>query len=382
MTASIWFFLPQIYSGLPLDRPDRAVTMSGLKFQPLVGRGFFRDAESVGIREFDRGEAVLGSDAFFDASNLSTVRLDLAGVHPDSQVALLWQTLSPSAEVHLVELHRGAAEVTWHRLDLEPDWDGQIAQVAIGVYGLHSVEPIRLRSLDFQPPTREILARFLWQDWRLFQPWRQGSANHYSGTPAETPLRPVTVMIIWLVTALVLLMIFIHWRRLAAAVWMPSALVVVLVPWLVLDGLWQARLSDQVASTRARFGGLDQAGKRGMEDDALLQAQAREVLDHLEPLRGQRLFILRESMRHEFNRLRLQYHLLPLNVYNFGHQLPEPGHARAGDYVLLLDDPGGVEFYSEDEVLVDERFRWPATLSLEQPRFLVFRLEGPGEEAF
>ena len=54
-----------------------------------------------------------------------------------------------------------------------------------------------------------------------------------------------------------------------------------------------------------------------------------------------------------FERLRLQYHLLPHNVYNFG-QYPPAGAAVAGDFILVLGAIPGLSFDEREQVL-----RWP-----------------------
>jgi hypothetical protein len=157
---------------------------------------------------------------------------------------------------------------------------------------------------------------------------------------------------------------------------LPGAVAAVMLPWLALDGLWQTRLAAQLDATQARFGGLAQPDKRAREDDVLLQAHAHAVLDALAPVRGRRLFLVRDSQRHDYHRLRLQYHLLPLNVYNFGTSLPDPGDVRPGDFVALLDDPEAVAYDPVGHVLSDADAKLPAERVLTLQRLSLYRLGG------
>lgn len=379
VAAAVWLWLPRLYAEVPLDTGVSPESIPGMGFRVEGGPASFTPGMGLALGELNRGRAVFLTEALLDVDAYPLVRLDLAGVHPDLGVTLAWRPMQPGAAWHELALHRGAAEVTWHQLAGQPGWQGRILELAVEVRGRHAFAPIELRSLALYPATRSDLARLLWQDWRVMQPWRQGSANHYRGALEHTPLMPVPVVTAWLLLALVLFRVGLHRRRLPVQAWLPAVMGMVLVAWLAVDAVWQLRLTEQVAATRERFGGLDQAERRSREEDAFLQRHAHQVLEQLQPHRGQRVFILRESVQHEYNRLRLQYHLLPLNVYNFGQTLPLPAHGRPGDHVIVLDQPPGVAFDPHTGVLDDGHRRWRASPVLELPRLDLFRLEQPLE---
>jgi len=373
--AALWLWLPQLYPTVPVDGRVTPKRLAGSLFQMVSGAGSFRDGNTLVATGLRDGQVVFQTDAFVAAQRYPLMRLDLSGVHPELTVVLLWRSPPPNRGTRVMRLERGSAATSWHLLSEVRDWHGRIADVAIGVFGQRAFEPIRLESVSFEPATRAALARLVWQDWRLFSPWSQRSANTYQGVRSSAVLHPVAVVTVWLLTTLLLLAGFARWRRLAFSTWLPAATAVVLIGWLAVDGLWQLRLADQVAATQVRYGGLDQAGKRAREDDADLHAQAGALLEAMAPVRGKRLFLVHDSVGHDFNRLRLQYHLLPLNVYNYGAELPAPADARPGDLVLLLDRPRGVRFDRAAGRLEDGHRRWPATLVMTQPRFVVFRLQ-------
>lgn len=375
VSATLWFCLPWLYPDALLDDRVASARLAGSRFHLVSGASSSVDGTALVITGLRNGRASFQTKTFFAADRYPFMRLDLSGVHPELKVLFLWRSPSPNSPWHMIGLERGSEAVTWHLLSAAPGWHDQIADVAIGVFGRRAFEPIRLESVSFEPATRAALARLVWQDWRLFAPWSQSAANNYSGVRPGAVLHPVAVVNLWLLGTLLLMAGFARWRRLTFSSWWPAAVAVVLVSWLLVDGLWQLRLADQVSATQVRYGGLDQAGKRAREDDADLQVQARALQDEIAPVRGKRLFLLHDSVGHEFNRLRLQYHLLPLNVYNFGAELPAPRVGRAGDLVLLLDRPRHLRFDRIDGVLDDGHTRWAAELVMEQPRFALFRLQ-------
>ena len=74
------------------------------------------------------------------------------------------------------------------------------------------------------------------------------------------------------------------------------------------------------------------------------------------------MFILHDSVGHNFDRLKMQYYLLPHNVYNYG-SLPPGELVKEGDYVLVLGAIAGLEYSSEESALKwGSHGRLPATL--------------------
>jgi hypothetical protein len=144
---------------------------------------------------------------------------------------------------------------------------------------------------------------------------------------------------------------------------------------MALDGLWQSRLVDQVELTQARFAGLSTSAKKNRELDSDLRLQSRQILAELEPLRGKRVFLVHDSRGHHFFRLRAQYHLLPLNVFNFGRGLPDPADVRAGDYLLVLDGSERIRFDAGSRMLRDGTLEMPARRRERLPRMTLYRLD-------
>lgn len=377
LTGAIWLTLPHWYPQArdSVSRPS-IESLPGALFSVVDGREASQDGNARVVGDLERNRVVFLTRTMFRAARYSALRLDLSGVHPDLRTELYWRTFQKPGEYHYLPLKRGAEDTTWHLLAGEEGWEGQIMEVGVVLSGLHASQPMRLESLQFRQTSRAVLGRILWQDWRVFSPWRQGSANSYAGYSDDAAFSPVAVASLWMLGSLFGLAAVGRVRRWRLQRALVPGLFVIMVPWLFLDSLWQHRLGDQLAATQQRFGAMSQADKRQMEDDAGLRRQAQSILESLAPIRGKRVFLLRDDVTgHDFHRLRLQYHLLPLNVYNFGKRLPAPEHARTGDYVLLLDEPEQVIFESGQGELRDGRNSLPASLVERQPRMSLYRLQ-------
>lgn len=381
IAVTLWLLLPRFHPGVgPLDSSGPRLELPASRFAAVTGRDVERRFDALVIGSLQEGEAVFAIRESFDAADYPMLRLALSGVHPDLETELYWTTADEPRELNYLPLARGDEAVTWHRLAGREQWQGRIVELGIVVYGLRDGGPMRLESVRLQPATRAVLARLTWQHWHEFQTWRQGAPNYYRGVPEHAPLRPVPVAAAWLLGSVAVLVVAARIRRWRTKRLLPAAIVAALVPWLALDLLWQNRLADQVEVTRATFGGLDQAEKRDREMDATLRRQIAEIRAALAPLRGKRLFLVHDSTRHDFHRLRAQYHLLPLNVYNFGHDLPDPADVRAGDYLLVLDETDRVRFDAEHGMLRDAETALPARVVARQPRMTLYRLEPSGSD--
>jgi hypothetical protein len=375
--AVLWWMLPRLYPEVT-PGAGRALEIEGSRFAVPEGRGATRVRDATQVRALEDQQVVFVTRTFLPAAQAPVLRLALSGGHPDLVTELYWLAADAPDEPRFLPLHRGDAAVTRHRLAGREGWSGQIVELGVVLSGMHAIEPIRLESVAFETATRATLARLLWQDWHVFQSWRLGSTNRYRGVPEEAPLPPTPVAAAWALGTLLVLAIVARLRRWRWSAALPAALAAVMVPWLALDALWQARLAEQLDATQARFGGMSQSGKRAMEDDALLQREAAAVLDALAPVRGKRLFLLRDAVGHDYHRLRLQYHLLPLNVYNFGTTLPAPDDVRPGDHLALLDNPEAVRFDPGRDLLTDGDVTLPVERVLTGERVVLYRLETPG----
>lgn len=384
----LWALLPVAY---PTDAPTAAnasLTFPGRDFAAVAaasagvegGSSVIQAMQMTGRGEQRIGEAVWRLDQPRPAAGaLDQLRLQLEGVQPDQVVILFWRTAAAPEQLFHAELEHHLDGVSWHDLWRSQDWEGELRELTLGVFGPPGSEPLRLRELGFHGINRRSVVTRLLAEWRYFKPWRQSSANRYPGVLGEVLIHPAAAAGLWATLALALMAGWQLWRRDPAGTLAVAGLWCLLLPWLALDYLWQGQLERQLRETRAQFGALTQAEKHSRDVDADLQRYATHLQQSLQPLRNQRLFLLHDATTvHNYARLRLQFKLLPLNIYNYGNTLPAATHVRPGDLVLLLNPVATARYHPARRVLDDGEQQVAATLLDRHPFGSLYRIEVPG----
>ena len=380
----MWLLLPNFYPELPQTNDDREVQeIPAARFEAITGRQGRREGSALTVGALENREAVFAYHGSVQADDVGLVRLALSGVPPDFRTELYWSTAEAPERFFQLPLTRGKRNATWHRLAGRDGWNGRIVELGVVVYdptGTRLDAPLRLESMQLLPVSRKALARLTWQQWTTFSPWTQSAMNNYPGVPQAAAIHPLPIAAAWLLGSLLVVLALARSTRWGRGRLTAALMTVALVPWLAMDGLWQTRLADQVELTQARFGGLSPSAKKSRELDSDLRLQSRQVLAELEPLRGKRLFLVHDSRGHQYFRLRTQYHLLPLNVYNFGRALPDPADVRNGDYLLILDGSERVRFDPARGMLRGDALEMPAQRLERLPRMTLYRLDlGPAD---
>lgn len=372
----LWLALPLVLSERGSDRRHvDPITLSAGDFSaapaaPWLAAVDERSDALAGGRVRMIPRASLG----LQAENYPQLALSLDSVSTDALVYLFWRTVEAPEAVSFAELEPMGRGMNWFGLSAEDGWVGAVSEVAVATRGGPGRPAPELSELSFYPSSRSTLIKRAWSEWTRFEPWRMSSVNRYPGARGEVFVRPAAAFSVWVALALAILLVG-AWRcQVTRQALVCAMLVVLLVPWVGLDRLWQSQLQHQVQATRDRFGGLTQASKHGREMDADLQRYAARIRDKIPAAADQRLFILHESRGHNYWRLRLQFHLLPMNIYNFGHRLLPAGEMRPGDYVLVLDPIDGLQFEAECGVLADAEQQWSAVRVDRHPFGRLYRL--------
>ena len=328
------------------------------------------------------GEAVFRIEPDLAAAAFSQLQLSLQGWQPGQRVFLFWRSSRAPNQQLAREILHDPAGTSWHTLRTSEGWEDTLLELAIGVFGAPGSDPLRLHAVTLHSTNRpSILQRLRW-DWRQFQPWSHGSLNTAGSSRPDILIKATTAASLWALCSLLLIALGVVAlrRRMetppgAVAI---AGLTAVLLPWLALDGMWQAQLERQLHATKARYSGLTQHEKHQREMDAGLQAYAAQIRDILAPMRGKRLFLLNDDDQgHAYQRLRLQFHLLPLNVYNFGRRLLPPHAMRPGDHVLLLAPATAVSYRRDSGLLQDGQYQYRATLLDDHAAGQLLRIDGP-----
>lgn len=375
----LWLMLPL------LDSFDAAAAeplrLEARDFETALAAAVLADARGEGVPRPGRGDTVLRAYPRFRAEDYPFFQLDLDGVDETAEVFLFWRTVGSSDQLHVLPLGNAGDGMGWYAPGSDPAWQGTINELSVGAFGGSERGIPALESLALRSASRATTVERLWWQWTRFEPWQMSTINVYSGAGRDTPLRPTAAAGAWLLLAAPFLWLA-AWRlKWPRPVWLSACLVLVFIPWFGLDRLWQAQLDRQLEVTKNRFGGLAQAGKHEREMDADLQQYAERLKRRLPAVSDTRLFLLHDSVGHNFWRLRMQYHLLPYNIYNYGRRLQSAGTFEAGDFILVLEAVEGLRFDADSGRLSDGEHRIAVERMDRHPSGTLFRVSGEAGRA-
>ncbi|MDZ7790907.1 MAG: hypothetical protein U5L08_10525 [Xanthomonadales bacterium] len=373
--VALWSLLPLAYpKSFDTGDASEPLLLSGRDLVRAPAVAWLSDAKGdLSKLTVHPGQGVFRAGVEFDANRYPQLLLDITRLSSNTSVYLLWRTVESPDEVSLSELHGISEGASWHSLAEREDWRGTISEIALMADRGRPRTMLILSSAVFHGATRKALAERSWSQWTRFDPWKMSSPNRYPGARGDVILYPTAAFSAWSCVSL-LIFLLVGWAmRMSRPAFAAGALMILFLPWVGLDRLWQSQLDRQVDATRDQFGGLTQARKHERELDAGIQRYAARIAQVLPTGADDRVFILQDSRGHNFWRLRLQFHLLPSNIYNFGHELlPE---MQSGDYAVLLGEFGDLRFDATSGLLRDGEQAWQAQL-IDRHRYgRVFRLD-------
>ena len=335
------------------DTPP-AESFDGRAFSPTRAGSSQIEGTAQIIHTMLGNEAVFSLTTRLPLQQSPFVRLDLTG-GASLRYFLFWRTAEQPEQQFFAPLPGAGQGVSWHAFPDPALWSGTATTVAIGAFGDAAGAPITLRSLGFHGDSRWARVASVWTLWHAGGSWPASGINRYMGTPLQAgAVFPVAWIGLWAFLATVMAVLWVLWRRAGRRTAITAALLTIFLPWLLLDRLWQAQLERQVALTYAAFGDKTQAEKHAAEADADLQDYAARIRGML-ATPDARVVLLHASEGHNHDRLRLQFHLLPANVYNYGSRLLAPGEIRRGDYVLALGALPEFQYSPRERLLSDGR---------------------------
>jgi hypothetical protein len=288
------------------------------------------------------GRALLTRKVKLSARDYPFLEYKIANRHPGAKVFLIWRTAKEPETLKNALLQLTGGDTAVFHLAANKHWRGDITEIGLDIYGDLRGEPLTVASLTPLPASATALLKTTWSEWTVFESWNQSSINHLRGAPRGALISPTAAMAAWAGLALLLLVIA---GLLSKTQYRVGYVIAVVIPWVVLDLLWQERLSTQLGETRYLFAGKSQHERHLADQDGALYRYAQHLQENVLPEPGPRLFILYDNKgeRHAFERLRTQFHLLPHNSYNYG-SFPVTKHTDDGDYILVLKEVAGLEY--------------------------------------
>ncbi len=263
------------------------------------------------------GRAIITRNTSLKASDYPFVEYTIDNLRSNQIVYLIWKTAVNPEQLARLRLLSSGDKASTLRLAGNENWKGIITEIGFEVYGDPGDDALIISSLSALPYSPAALLRTIWSDWTAFEPWGQSSINHLRGVSRSAILPPTIVMAAWAGLALLLLGAVSLFKKAHNPI---GYLAVIFIPWIVLDLFWQNRLSTQLNETKFLFQGKSQHERHLADLDGDLYQYAQHLKSEVLPDPGVRIFLLHDDKgeRHNYRRLRTQFHLLPHNIYNYG----------------------------------------------------------------
>ena len=294
------------------------------------------------------GRAIVSKgNTSFDAANYPFLSYNVSNFHPGVELFLFWRTNQNIKQLHTAELYWSGDGTTYTHLGKEKNWKGTITEIGLLILGDLRNTPLEIGGIELSPHSTTTLLSTVWSEWLAFEGWSQKSINFLRGASPSPLLSPTTAIAVWCGLAL---LINISWAWVTTAknnfsfkLNIMAISSILLIGWIALDLKWQLEISRQLLDTAHLYAAKSPKEKYLTAEDSPLYAYIDYLKKNILPKRTDRIFVLHNSAGHNYWRLRAQYHLLPHNVYNYGHY-PQPRYMKTGDWLLLLGNIDGLDY--------------------------------------
>ncbi len=236
---------------------------------------------------------------------------------------LFWRTAEHPGAFLTLDLPPGAGTLFLGRQD---GWQGRIMEYGLGLRGT-AEQGLLIRELSLRTASPSSLIETWWTEWNSVQPWEAGSINFLDYPKTRLWPSPMVVLALWWLLASVLALLLFRFRKRPALM---AATIYFCGAWGGLDLLWSRELRAKGEHSLPPAQVQRQA--ISTQDEGLLDFAA-EIRPLIAPT--DRVLVLAAD---PFARLRLGYHLLPLNSLAYLADPPPARLLRQGDILILLTD--------------------------------------------
>ncbi len=382
MACAWWLMLLAVFVPItptaPLS-PANVLALDGSSFTGILGQ---TEKSPSGLKvtsmDVEQGALQVHPLASIDAEDFQVLRYRFDAFPRTLELVLVFRSEGTSdvraVTIPTVVSGRGSVD-----LSAIASWRGRIVEIGFAQYpGAQSVppasafHPFTLADAELWSPSwsGSLAARF--QDWFGARSWALLSLSALGPDAALPPGRSLVLMMFIGAAGTVLLgMWWLGWRgaRLGR-----MALIAAVLSWLVLDLRWLHGLHARHEATRAAYAGLSpDERQRRLPDQAVYDSaqMLRKVLAG-EPAQT-RVFVDADS---DFERARLMYHLLPMNVAPI-NMLGMAASLRQPNAIIVLYAASVPAFDPNHSTLVLGNERFPATELFDIGALRVYRVKGP-----
>lgn len=311
-----------------------------------IGAADARDNASLAVTRLAGDRALLTQHLTLQAGDYGFLQYSMVGRNPSQRIYLIWRTAENPADIFNQALSWSEDRTSTLRLEGHPDWRGTITEIGLDIYGELRDQPLVIADLQLSPGSFTGLLSAIWTQWTAFTGWSQKSINYLGNPRSELPTATQAAAA-WTALAIILLYIARAPRRAEPLVVLA---VTILVPWLTLDLLWQRELNTQQAETRYLFSGKTMHERHLADEDSDIYSYVKHLKTNVLPDTPSRIFILHDSVEHDYERLKSQYYLLPHNIYNYG-RFPKVKNLVQGDFILVLGTMPGLSYSEGSQTL-------------------------------
>jgi hypothetical protein len=377
-----WLALLAAFIPIPLGAPlmpSSVVTLEGRTFTAVLGRS---EVDGAGLRvsgmDVDLGALQVRALDALDAERHPILRYRFEDFPRTLELVLVFRG-EGDAEARTVTIPTVVSGRGTVDLSAIPGWRGRIQEIGFAQYpGAQSVPPgsafrpfvLRDAQLWSSSWSGALAARM--QDWFGARSWALMSLSALGPDAALPPGRSLVLMMIIGMTATVLLGAWLlGWRSAKLG---RMALIAAVVAWLVLDLRWLHGLHARHAATRDAYADLPVAERQRRFPDQTVFDSAqmlRKVLAHESS--DTRIFVDAGS---DFERARLMYHLLPMNVAPM-NMIGVPIALRQEGAVVVLYAYPHLPFDPADSTLVLAGERFPVNELFDLGPLRVYRVKAP-----
>jgi hypothetical protein len=260
------------------------------------------------------------------------------GVPDDVEVALLWHNDYTPARVFNRRLAVEAGRIQPLRIDGDPNWNGTINGLALGIKGTYA-QPIVIGSASAKTMSAGEVLLDRAREWFTFEPWSGSSINLIIGG-ADVQELPMPFLFAVIVGAAALL--YAALARLRPQWVGPAGALIIggmfVAGWFILDARLQWNLARQARITAATYAGKSWRERHLAAEDGTVFSFIEKVRAKLPPPPA-RVFMVGDE---HYTRDRGAYHLYPYNVFfsPTTNGMPPVSALRPGDYLVVFQRRG------------------------------------------
>lgn len=313
--------------------PPAPLHWTGAELNLAEGKGR-KDQDILVVEALsDQGAAIVAASSIqIEATDYSTVRLEIGGTVPSSGLFVLWRRADNPGEIFSLPLNKDAPQTLSLRVSDDAAWRGRLSEIGLAVTA-PLTEPLVIHRLTLIPVNTRPTLSDLVTEWLSHEPWSAASINFlYGGAPYPTlPLLPAVAAMAVIACGLYLILV---WLRVTA--FNPLVIpVLIFGGWLLLDLRWQFNLLNELSVTARTYAGKTWEERRASTEDGDLFVFAMKVKNNL-PATPVRILFFSDL---DYLQGRGAYHLYPHNVYKSAG-FPPMQHFRSGEYIAFYQKTG------------------------------------------